>query len=203
MSICLHTFIEGGQCLIQNRRWILRILRLLDPMLLSPPKCSCCNRCPTPWQRCKLSSAKTSNIHHHHHHPGISIASSWAISHPLSLAPQIHSRLMIGWSQWRRCSTLPNALTERRSYMHRVIVCSTEKVLYASGHCMLNILQVPRSTPPKLATSETNVTNFITFSLHNKFVTFISIHWVIVCVDLLWRTYETHPGLLFKSRCNI
>jgi hypothetical protein len=27
-------------------------------------------------------------------------------------------------------------------------------------------------------------------------VKFISIHSVIVCVVLLWRTYETHPALL-------
>jgi hypothetical protein len=26
------------------------------------------------------------------------------------------------------------------------------------------------------------------------FVTFISIHLVIICVVLLWRTYETRPG---------
>jgi hypothetical protein len=34
------------------------------------------------------------------------------------------------------------------------------------------------------------------------FVTFISIHLVIVCVVLLWHTYETHPGLLLKSVCD-
>jgi hypothetical protein len=34
------------------------------------------------------------------------------------------------------------------------------------------------------------------------FVTFISIHLVIVCVVLLWHTYETHPGLLLKSGCD-
>jgi hypothetical protein len=34
-------------------------------------------------------------------------------------------------------------------------------------------------------------------------MTFISIHLVIVCVVLLWRTYETHPGLPLKSRCDI
>jgi hypothetical protein len=28
-----------------------------------------------------------------------------------------------------------------------------------------------------------------------KFVTFVSIRWVIICVVLIWRTYETHPGL--------
>jgi hypothetical protein len=27
------------------------------------------------------------------------------------------------------------------------------------------------------------------------FVTFISIHFVIICDVLLWRTYETHPGV--------
>jgi hypothetical protein len=31
------------------------------------------------------------------------------------------------------------------------------------------------------------------------FVTFISIHLVIICVVLLWRTYETHLGLPLKS----
>jgi hypothetical protein len=35
------------------------------------------------------------------------------------------------------------------------------------------------------------------------FVTFISIHLVIICVVLLWRTYETHPALPLKSRCDI
>jgi hypothetical protein len=34
------------------------------------------------------------------------------------------------------------------------------------------------------------------------FVTFISIHLVFVCVVLLWRTYETHPGLPLKSGCD-
>jgi hypothetical protein len=33
-------------------------------------------------------------------------------------------------------------------------------------------------------------------------VTFISIHLVIICVVLLWRTYETHPTLPLKSRCD-
>jgi hypothetical protein len=33
-------------------------------------------------------------------------------------------------------------------------------------------------------------------------VTFISIHLVIICVVLLWRTYETHPALPLKSRCD-
>jgi hypothetical protein len=31
-------------------------------------------------------------------------------------------------------------------------------------------------------------------------VTFISIHLVIVCVVLLWRTYETHMGLPLKTK---
>jgi hypothetical protein len=31
-----------------------------------------------------------------------------------------------------------------------------------------------------------------------KFVIFVSIHRVIVCVDLLWRIYEMHPGLPLK-----
>jgi hypothetical protein len=35
------------------------------------------------------------------------------------------------------------------------------------------------------------------------FVPFISIHLVIICVVLLWRTYETHPGLPLKSECDI
>jgi hypothetical protein len=34
------------------------------------------------------------------------------------------------------------------------------------------------------------------------FVTFISIHFVIICDVLLWRTYETHPALSFKSECD-
>jgi hypothetical protein len=34
------------------------------------------------------------------------------------------------------------------------------------------------------------------------FVTFISIHLVIVCVVLLWCTYETHPTLPLKSGCD-
>jgi hypothetical protein len=31
----------------------------------------------------------------------------------------------------------------------------------------------------------------------------ISIHFVIICDVLLWRTYETHLALSFKSRCDI
>jgi F420-0:gamma-glutamyl ligase-like protein len=34
-------------------------------------------------------------------------------------------------------------------------------------------------------------------------VTFISIHFVIICDVLLWRTYETHSGLSHKSGCDI
>jgi hypothetical protein len=34
------------------------------------------------------------------------------------------------------------------------------------------------------------------------FVTFISIHFVIICDVLLWCTYETHPALSLKSRCD-
>jgi hypothetical protein len=34
------------------------------------------------------------------------------------------------------------------------------------------------------------------------FVTFISIHLVIICVVLLWHTYETHPALPLKSGCD-
>jgi hypothetical protein len=35
------------------------------------------------------------------------------------------------------------------------------------------------------------------------FVTFISIHFVIICNVLLWRTYETHPALSLKFGCDI
>jgi hypothetical protein len=34
------------------------------------------------------------------------------------------------------------------------------------------------------------------------FVTFISMHFVIICDVLLWRTYETHPTLSLKSGCD-
>jgi hypothetical protein len=34
------------------------------------------------------------------------------------------------------------------------------------------------------------------------FVTFISIHFVIICDVLLWRTYETHPALSLKFGCD-
>jgi hypothetical protein len=33
-------------------------------------------------------------------------------------------------------------------------------------------------------------------------VTFISIHFVIICYVLLWRIYETHPTLPLKSGCD-
>jgi hypothetical protein len=33
-------------------------------------------------------------------------------------------------------------------------------------------------------------------------VTFISIHYVIIYVLLLWRTYEMHPTLSLKSGCD-
>jgi hypothetical protein len=33
-------------------------------------------------------------------------------------------------------------------------------------------------------------------------VTFISIHFVIICDVLLWLTYETHPDLSLKSGCD-
>jgi hypothetical protein len=33
-------------------------------------------------------------------------------------------------------------------------------------------------------------------------VTFISIHFVIICDIILWRTYETHPALSLKSGCD-
>jgi hypothetical protein len=35
------------------------------------------------------------------------------------------------------------------------------------------------------------------------FMTFISIHSVIICEFLPWRTYETHPALSFNSGCDI
>ena len=34
-------------------------------------------------------------------------------------------------------------------------------------------------------------------------VTFISMHSVIMCVVLPWRTYEMHPALFLKSGCDI
>jgi hypothetical protein len=34
------------------------------------------------------------------------------------------------------------------------------------------------------------------------FIIFISVHSVIICVVLPWRTYETHPALSFKSGCD-
>jgi hypothetical protein len=34
------------------------------------------------------------------------------------------------------------------------------------------------------------------------FVTFISIHFVIICDVFLWRTYETHPDLSLKTGCD-
>jgi hypothetical protein len=33
------------------------------------------------------------------------------------------------------------------------------------------------------------------------FVTFISIHFAIIC-DVLWRRYVTHPALSFKYGCD-
>jgi hypothetical protein len=33
-------------------------------------------------------------------------------------------------------------------------------------------------------------------------MTFISRHLVIICVVLLWRTYETHPALPLISGCD-
>jgi hypothetical protein len=35
------------------------------------------------------------------------------------------------------------------------------------------------------------------------FMTFISIHFVIICDVLPWRTYETQPALSFKSGCDM
>jgi hypothetical protein len=34
------------------------------------------------------------------------------------------------------------------------------------------------------------------------FVTFISIHFVIICDVLLWHTYETQPALSLKFGCD-
>jgi hypothetical protein len=34
------------------------------------------------------------------------------------------------------------------------------------------------------------------------FMTFISMHFVIICVVLPWRTYEMHPALSLKSGCD-
>jgi hypothetical protein len=34
------------------------------------------------------------------------------------------------------------------------------------------------------------------------FMTFISMHSVIICVVLPWRTYEMHPALSLKSGCD-
>jgi hypothetical protein len=33
-------------------------------------------------------------------------------------------------------------------------------------------------------------------------MTFISIHFVIICDVLVWHTYETHTALSLKSGCN-
>jgi hypothetical protein len=33
-------------------------------------------------------------------------------------------------------------------------------------------------------------------------MTFISMHFVIMCVVLPWRTYEMHPALFLKSGCD-
>jgi hypothetical protein len=40
-----------------------------------------------------------------------------------------------------------------------------------------------------------------TFRYVIKIVSFVSIHWVIICVDLVWRTYETHLSLSLKFGC--
>jgi hypothetical protein len=34
------------------------------------------------------------------------------------------------------------------------------------------------------------------------FMTFISMHSIIICVVLTWCTYETHPTLSLKSGCD-
>jgi hypothetical protein len=34
------------------------------------------------------------------------------------------------------------------------------------------------------------------------FMTFISMHSVLICVVLPWRTYEMHPTLSLKSGCD-
>jgi hypothetical protein len=47
---------------------------------------------------------------------------------------------------------------------------------------------------------------FVRLPLCNNYfydiVTFISIHYVIICVVLLWCTYEMHPTLSLKSGCD-
>jgi hypothetical protein len=47
---------------------------------------------------------------------------------------------------------------------------------------------------------------FVRLPLCNNYfhdiVTFISIHSVIICVVLPWRTYETHSSLSLKSGCD-
>jgi hypothetical protein len=43
---------------------------------------------------------------------------------------------------------------------------------------------------------------FKTFHYVINIVTFVSIHWVIICIDVLWRTYEMHLGLPLKSGCD-
>jgi hypothetical protein len=35
------------------------------------------------------------------------------------------------------------------------------------------------------------------------FMTFISMHSVIMCVVLPWRTYQMHPDLSLKSECGM
>jgi hypothetical protein len=34
------------------------------------------------------------------------------------------------------------------------------------------------------------------------FMTFISMHSIIMCVVLFWRTYEMHPALSLKFGCD-
>jgi hypothetical protein len=35
------------------------------------------------------------------------------------------------------------------------------------------------------------------------FVIFVSIYFIIICVFLFWRTYETHPALFLKYEYDI
>jgi hypothetical protein len=71
------------------------------------------------------TNSNTSKHHclhlHHQFHPETSTVSSWAIRHRRSPVLLIHYTLMIGWSLWRKCWLLPNALTGRRFYMLLVV----------------------------------------------------------------------------------
>jgi ABC-type uncharacterized transport system permease subunit len=72
---------------------------------------------------------------------------------------------------------------------------------------MRNTMKSRRRLPVSLISPRNNISLFICYHLfyvrHFRnviiFVAFISIHLVIICVVLLWCTYETHPGLSLKS----